>query len=101
MLIKLGLHVDIMLRPAQRVEVALHVFQIGVSGHQMTDHKRRVNDLAKAQLLDNIERRAEKACRWDLAVYKQSKPVQEQTGEVKFNFLTLKKFFQTLQGRIV
>src|SRR5207247_7664906 len=52
--VALRAQVDVALRAAQRAEIFLHVLGIGVAGEHRGHHERAVDDLAEAELLEEV-----------------------------------------------
>ena len=77
MFVRLGFQIDVVLRAAQRFEVALDLIKIGVLGDQMPDHERGIDDFFETQLFGDIKWRAEEARGGDLAVDEQRQAVEQ------------------------
>src|SRR4051794_8914875 len=72
MLVALRLEVDLALGAPQRGEVALQVLAVGVLAHQRPHDERGVDQLAKAELLEQVVLRAEHVRRLDLGLAHQT-----------------------------
>src|SRR5262245_8728187 len=67
-LVALRLQVDVALRTLQCPEVAFDVFHIRIRMQQEADHKRRIENLSKTLLFDQVQWSAKHVCGIDLTV---------------------------------
>src|SRR5206468_11977539 len=74
MLVALRLEVDLALGVTQRVEVALEVLAVGVLADQRPHDERGVDELAKAELLEQVVLGAEHVRRLDPALLHEPNP---------------------------
>src|SRR5207302_2336702 len=100
-LVRLRLEVDLLLCPPQRVEIALYILLVRVGREQETHHERGVDNLPKAQLLHDVELRAEDVHRRHFAREQQAGAIVRRAREAQVDLTALEKPLQTLDGRVV
>ena len=75
MLVALRLEIDVALRPLQRPEIAFDIFDIRIRVQQKADHERRVENLSKPLLLNQVKWRAKHVCGIDFAVQQRRQAI--------------------------
>src|SRR3984957_17511081 len=100
--VEIGAEINIALSMAQCAKILSYVFHVGIALDQRSHHEGCIDDLAEAELLEEIEGSAENRCRRPFAVDEKLHAAKEQTvGKRELDVLRLQILLQRLDGRVV
>src|SRR5205814_248040 len=87
----LQLEVNSALSPSQCAEIPLHPVDVSLIGEEESFHEGRVDDLAEALLLNQVERRPKNVRGLDLPIEEGRYPVHKLTDKRELNLVRLQK----------
>src|SRR5262249_42904512 len=92
MLVTLRLQIDVALRTLQRPEVAFDIFDICIRMQQEADHERRIENLSKPLLFNQVKWRAKHVCGIDFAVQQRRQAVLWLSNKAQLDLLRFQDF---------